>query len=207
MGKRRVVSANYLIILVTAVCLSILGLDRLADVPMVRFTANQLLAGTLLLATFGLLAGIFNLLYIHAQRIWRGRPEWSMSLVLIGVALAVFSVGMVETSGAFGPLMQWVFHNILTPVPAALFALLAFFLAAAAYRFLRIGRHGSSWMLAGALLMMLTQMPLLRGLLPDAAYATMHWLIDKPVMAAMRGVLLGMSLAMLMVGVHLVFKE
>ncbi|MCB0086575.1 MAG: hypothetical protein KDE54_01575, partial [Caldilineaceae bacterium] len=110
MGKRRVVSANYLIILVTAVCLSILGLDRLADVPMVRFTANQLLAGTLLLATFGLLAGIFNLLYIHAQRIWRGRPEWSMSLVLIGVALAVFSVGMVETSGAFGPLMQWVFH-------------------------------------------------------------------------------------------------
>ena len=207
MGKRRVVSANYLIILVTAVCLSILGLDRLADVPMVRFTANQLLAGTLLLATFGLLAGIFNLLYIHAQRIWRGRPEWSMSLVLIGVALAVFSVGMVETSGAFGPLMQWVFHNILTPVPAALFALLAFFLAAAAYRFLRIVRHGSSWMLAGALLMMLTQMPLLRGMLPDAAYASIYWLIEKPVMAAMRGVLLGTSLAMLMVGAHLVFKE
>ncbi|MCB0085321.1 MAG: hypothetical protein KDE47_30485 [Caldilineaceae bacterium] len=207
MGKRRVVSAKYLVILATVVCLSILGLDRLADVPTVRFAANQLLAWTLLLAAFGLLAGIFNLLYIHAQRIWRGRPEWSMSLVLIGVALAVFSVGMVESSGAFGPLMQWVFHNILTPVPAALFALLAFFLAAAAYRFLRIGRHGSSWMLAGALLMMLTQMPLLRGLLPDAAYATMHWLIDKPVMAAMRGVLLGMSLAMLMVGVHLVFKE
>ena len=168
-----------------------------------RYFAN----GRLPVPAFGLLAGIFNLLYIHAQRIWRGRPEWSMSLVLIGVALAVFSVGMVESSGAFGPLMQWVFHNILTPVPAALFALLAFFLAAAAYRFLRIGRHGSSWMLAGALLMMLTQMPLLRGLLPDAAYATMHWLIDKPVMAAMRGVLLGMSLAMLMVGVHLVFKE
>ncbi|MEZ4656089.1 MAG: hypothetical protein R2911_00790 [Caldilineaceae bacterium] len=206
MDKRRRVLADYFIILVTAICLGILGLDRLANISPVRFIANQLFAWTLLLAAFGRLAGIFNRLWIHGQRIWRGQPDWALSLVLIAVALAVFSVGMVESSGAFGPLMQWVFSNVLTPVHASLFALLAFFLAAAAYRYLRIGRHGSSWMLFGALLMMLAQMPIMYGLLPADAYAAIHWLIEQPVMAAMRGALLGTSLATLLVGLHLVFR-
>ncbi|MEZ4710031.1 MAG: hypothetical protein R3A44_22685 [Caldilineaceae bacterium] len=206
MDKRRAALADYFIILVVAFCLGILGLDRLANIPPVRLIANQLYTWTLLLAAFGLLAGIFNLLWIHGQRIGRGQADWPMSLVLIAVALAVFSVGMVESSGAFGPLMQWVFTNVLTPVQSALFALLAFFLAAAAYRYLRIGRHGSSWMLFGALLMMLAQMPLMGGLLPVDAYSAIHWLIDQPVMAALRGALLGSSLATLLVGLHLVVK-
>lgn len=206
MSRRRSAFAGYLIILVTVVCLVILGVDRLQNIPTMRFVANQLFGWTLLLSAFGLLAGIFNLFWVHLVRIANGHDDWAMSLILIAVLLGVFSIGMVEANGAFGPLMQWTFSYILAPVQSSLFALLAFFLAVAGYRYLRIGRNGSSWMLAGALLMLLVQMPLTAELLSDSVFAATYWLLQAPITAAMRGVLLGSTLAALVVGIYLLFK-
>ncbi|MDQ3249115.1 MAG: hypothetical protein M3Q45_07880, partial [Chloroflexota bacterium] len=85
---------------------------------------------------------------------------------------------------------------------AMLFALTAFFMAAAAYRVLRVGRTGGAWMLTGVLLMLVAQMPVASNLLPPAWAALAGWTLTYPVMATLRGALLGSALALLIAGVR-----
>ena len=72
-------------------------------------------------------------------------------------------------------------------------------MAGAAYRFLRIGRPGGVWMLAGAAIVLLAQIPVANALLPSGFSVLAGWVVDVPGMAALRGVLLGSSFALLMV--------
>lgn len=91
----------------------------------------------------------------------------------------------------------------MAPGQATLYALTGIFLLSAAYHFLRIDRPGGLWILAGALLMLSVQTPFLYRLLPDALVDLVDWLLSWPVMAAMRGVLLGGALAVLFISLRL----
>ena len=100
-----------------------------------------------------------------------------------------------------------MFDAIIAPGQASLFALLVFFMAAAAFRHLRLDRPGGAWMLAGALLVLLAQWPLLAQWLPPAFAGVTFWLLDGPVMAALRGLLLGSGIALLVIGLRLLLGK
>lgn len=184
----------------------IIGVDRIAT------QANQpsflqpltitLYEWTILLSAFGLLAGALNVVLVHLQRIQEGRADWLLSLVLLVVLTMVFTAGLLDKEGTASPLLEWVYEHLIYPVQSTLFALLAFFLAAAAYRYLRIGRVGGGWMLAGALSMFLIQMPLSQSVLSVPVRNLLTWLLEWPVMAAMRGVLLGAALSLMIVTIR-----
>jgi hypothetical protein len=82
---------------------------------------------------------------------------------------------------------------------------LAFFMAAAAYHYLRIGRPGGAWMLAGVLVIFLAQMPASVSILGPDFGSIVNWLLIEPVTATMRGVLLGSSLGLAIVGLRFLF--
>jgi hypothetical protein len=155
-----------------------------------------------LLAGFALLLGVANVFLVHLRRIYTGQPGWTASMGLLVALFAVFVAGLVDPRGAASPLVEWLFDSIIAPGQATLFALLAFFMAAAAYRYLRIGRTGGAWMLAGTLLMLVAQLPVAASSLPDSFKLWMDWLLMQPVMAVMRGALLGSGLALLIVGLR-----
>jgi hypothetical protein len=154
-----------------------------------------------------LLLGIANVVWLHLRRIESGRRDWGLSLALLAVLIAVLVAGLINPMGATSPLVEWFFDYVLAPGQAALFALLVFFMAAAAYRYLRIGRQGGAWMLAGALLVILLQLPLAVPLLPPNAVAAIEWFVDAPVMAALRGVLLGGGVALLVVALRMLIGK
>jgi hypothetical protein len=168
----------------------------------------------LLLAGVALLLGVVNVIWLHARRIALGQRDWALSLVLIAVLIAVAGAGLLNPAGASSPLIEWVFDTVIAPGQAALFAMLIFFMAAAAFQYLRVGRRGGGWMLLGFLIILLVQTPLdptlwLTGGLPqtlwlpiDVAKAA-NWFLNTPVMAALRGVLLGGALALMVVGLRL----
>ena len=58
-------------------------------------------------------------------------------------------------------------------------------------------------MLVGTLIVLLAQWPLATQWLPPAYAQATFWLVDAPVMAALRGVLLGSGIALLVVGLRL----
>jgi len=157
----------------------------------------------LLLGGVALLLGIVNVLWLHMRRIALGQRDWVLSLALIAMLIAVAGAGLLSPAGATSPLLEWVFDAVIAPGQAALFALLVFFMAAAAFQYLRIGRRGGAWMLAGFLVILAAQTPFIFAWLPPESAGVADWLLNAPVMAALRGVLLGGSLALLVVGLRL----
>jgi hypothetical protein len=202
-STRRRSSANLLLTFLILVALAVLVVDRIGIAPDLTGTLSVGYQWLMLLAGVALLIGVVNVLALHLWRIQTGRRDWVLSLVVVAVLVAVFVAGVVSPAGANGPLLNWVFDALVAPSQAALFSLLVFFMAAAAFRYLRVTRPGGAWMLAGALIVLLAQWPLATQWLPPAYVQATFWLVDAPVMAALRGVLLGSGIALLVVGLRL----
>lgn len=200
---RRRSNANILLTLLILVALALLLVDRAGIAPALGSALSVGYQWLMLLAGAALLIGAVNVLALHLWRIQTGQRDWVLSLILVAVLVAVFVAGVVNPGGAGGPLLSWVFDALVAPSQAALFSLLVFFMAAAAFRYLRVSRQGGAWMLAGAVIVLLAQWPLATQWLPPAYALATFWLVDAPVMAALRGVLLGSGIALLIVGLRL----
>ncbi len=161
----------------------------------------------LLLGGFAIILGIANAVRFHLVRVQRGQREWLFSLLLLVVFALVVGAGITSPEGTTGLLSEWVFDAVLAPGQATLFALTGVFLISAAYHFLRVDRPGGIWILAGALLMFLVQTPFLYQIVPQSLVDLVDWLLSWPVMAAMRGVLLGGALAVLFISLRLIVNS
>lgn len=189
------------ILLVTALVFVTAG--RLRGIPTLAALATTGYEWILLLAASAFFLGVINVLWLHVRRIALGQRDWGLSLILVAVLLAVAAGGVLNPAGPDSPLLGWIFAGIIAPGQAALFAMLIFFMGAAAFQYLRIGRPGGVWMLAGALLILVVQLPLASAWLPPWLDALAQWWLDVPGMAALRGLLLGSGLAMLVVGLRM----
>lgn len=187
---------------ITFFCFILIALDRSGVVPLLHGLVTTLYAWLLLLASFALLLGIGHLLFIHLRRIQYGRPDWTYSLFLVIACSAVFVAGLLQPSGVNSPTVEWIFDTLIAPGQATLYALIFFFMAAAAYHYLRVTHPAGRWMLAGALLVLVAQMPASANLLPNAYGVWVAWLVQVPVMATVRGAILGSTLALLFFGLR-----
>ena len=169
--------------------------------------ATTLYGWALLLGGFAIILGIANAVRFHLVRVQRGQKEWLLSLLLLIVFALVVGAGLSSPEGTTGLLSEWVFDAVLAPGQATLFALSGVFLLSAAYHFLRVDRPGGIWILAGALLMLLVQTPFLYQIVPRSLVDLVDWLLSFPVMAAMRGVLLGGALAVLFISLRLIVNS
>lgn len=199
--------ANYSIIFIFLLSFILIGVDRTGQFQELRPLTTTIYKWVLLLSAFALLLGVLNIAQVHLQSIKNGQTEWRYSLVLLISLGAVLIIGLMDTGGTSHPLVDWIFNNIIAPLQAALFAITAFFLAAAAYRFLRIGRTGSMWILIGALLMLVLQMPISHTLLTATSESFVHWLLNVPIMAALRGVIIGSSISLLVVATRFILDR
>jgi hypothetical protein len=198
------VVANYGTLLLVASCFILIGLDRAGVVPAVHGIVVILYEWLLLLASFALLVGIAHLLITHLRRIQQGQREWTYSLVLVTACSAVLVAGLIQPAGVTSPTVEWIFTALIAPGQATLYALIFFFMAAAAYHYLRVTQPAGRWMLAGALLVLIAQMPVSRTVLPTLYDEWVGWLLQVPVMATVRGAILGSTLALLLFGLRFI---
>lgn len=205
MQQRASTRTNRLFILLFLIALIFVGVTRLDGVPMAILLREIGFEWIIILAGIALLLGVVNVIWLHIRRILVGERDWMLSLALLAVLTAVVGTGLLNPAGMVSPLLEWIFDALIAPGQAALYAMLVFFMAAAAFQYLRVGRRGGTWMVLGFLIVLLVQTPFdaaALGLsetmdrLADAA----RWFLDAPVMAALRGVLLGSALALLVTG-------
>lgn len=205
MQQRASTRTNWLFILLFLIALIFVGVTRLDGVPMAILLREIGFEWIIILAGIALLLGVVNVIWLHIRRILVGERDWMLSLALLAVLTAVVGTGLLNPAGMVSPLLEWIFDALIAPGQAALYAMLVFFMAAAAFQYLRVGRRGGTWMVLGFLIVLLVQTPFdaaALGLsetmdrLADAA----RWFLDAPVMAALRGVLLGSALALLVTG-------
>lgn len=181
------------------------------DIPLLDQMGIFFIDTAVILAAFALFLGLINIFRVHLAKI-REKPSRSLySFVLLLAMFAVLIPGLLlvrgdgaaeprQILGPSDPIVQWLFENVQAPIQASLSALLVFFLVIAAYRLLRLRSAESAVMLLVVLLILVGQVA--TGLVP-VLVDIKEWMLDVPVMAGVRGILLGVALGAVLTGIRL----
>ncbi len=170
----------------------------------------------IILAGFALLLGIVNVLQNNMKKIARREAGWPFSVVLLiglfttgtfGIYGAVSHQGIGSLPGGAPTPFKWVSDWMFQPLQSTIFALLAFFMASAAFRAFRARNTEATILLIAAGLVMMGRVPMLEmfalpfpSLQPAAASAdqflgkTTEWIMDTPNGAAQSGIIIGAAL-------------
>jgi hypothetical protein len=173
------------------------------QIPLLDAIATYFVDVAVIIAAFALFLGVLNVLRVHARKIREGSGRL-YSFVLLLSMLLVLTVGLLslpdQPAGPRQPVVQWIFENIQVPIQASFSALLVFFIVLAAYRLLSFRSLESAMMLVVALLVLIGQVSVgLIPLLPEIK----DWILDVPVVAGVRGILLGVALGAVLTGIRL----
>jgi hypothetical protein len=124
------------------------------------------------------------------------------------VTLAAGQVATVQGDppllwGKDGRVFVWIYDHVFAPCNSTMFALLAFFVASAAFRAFRARNVEAALLLGTAILMMLGRAPIGRALsdsLPDVA----QWLLDVPSNGGRRAIMMGAAIGAIATGLRVI---
>jgi hypothetical protein len=147
---------------------------------------------------FALLLGVVNVVSVHLRQIQAKKPYSIYSIVLLVslVVTLIFGLGGPTSSGS-----QFIFDYVLQPLESTLFALLAIFIATAAFRAFRVRDLETFFFVLFAVIVLLGQVPV--GLfLWSELPVIKDWILDVPTLAGARGILLGVALGTIATGLR-----
>jgi hypothetical protein len=167
-------------------------------VPALRPVYERVYDYIQIVSAFSIILGVVSVLHRHGSRLrrqssgLRRHKDWIYSLAtivaMVSMILAGFIGGRDRTS-----LFQNLFNAILLPVQSTMLALLAFYLASAAFRACRARSLDAIVLLSAAVVVMV-------GRLDDGTTfkipALADWILTGPNLAAKRAILLGVGLGM-----------
>jgi hypothetical protein len=140
-----------------------------------------------------LVLGVGSFVMYHTEKLRRRRPGWFYSIVALVAAAVSTVVGLAWGVKQTSPLQNYIFTPLLVPLNSSMFAILAFYMASAAYRAFRARTRESALLLIAAFIVMLGMVPIgaaIWGKLPDLA----EWILSVPNMAAKRAITFGVAL-------------
>jgi len=173
-------------------------LDFFFDEPRINALGRFFVESTVIVAGFALLLGIVNVLVVHIRRIIQREDGWLYSIALVATAVIVLVAGIPGPDSA---VVGWIFDHVQFPLQAATFSLLAFFVATAAYRGLRLRSLESVAFVLAAVLVLLGQVPASRYL-TDLIPAAKDWILNVPSTAGVRGIIIGVALGTVATGIR-----
>ncbi len=200
--------------LVTVVAIAV-GLFVLADVFVSQWASDLfglasaingiaylLVSWAAIIAAFALFLGFFNVVTVHVHKIQAQKPEAIYSAVLLVALLITVIVGVLSGPDSTGS--RFIFSYILQPLEATFFALLALFLASAAFRAFRIRNLETFFLVLFAVIVLLGQVPL--GVYLWSEFPVIkEWILNVPTLAGVRGILLGVALGTIATGLRVLF--
>lgn len=156
---------------------------------------------TIIIGIFTMAVGIGSLINLHYDRISKRKERWPYSVVTL-VALAFMTIlGLLSPNALQEPksLFMTLYFYVLSPIQATMFALLAFFIASAAYRAFRAKTLLATLLMISAVIVMLGRVPIgdmLVGWLPEGMRFSdiARFILDYPNTAAKRAIYIGVGL-------------
>ena len=198
------------VIAVSAGLLTLLSL--VLDSELLNALRGLFVEWTVIILAFALLLGAANVLRVHARRI-HDRKGTFYSVVLILAFLAVFVPGIMPAGagpdylasylGPTGTVVDFSFRYIQRPLQVTFYSLLAFLAATAIWRTFRNRSVASLVMFLACVLVLLGSLRLNVGEWWQLVTETKDWIMNVPVLAGARGILLGIALGALVAGARL----
>ena len=157
---------------------------------------------------FALILGVTSLFQLHAAKIRRQEAGWGYSLVLyagvVGTVLVGLWNGGKETIAGAMTSFGWVYSYTLVPLQGTMFAILAFFIASAAYRSFRARSREAAVLLVAAMIVMMGRVPLGEYILPISGDLS-AWILNVLNAAVRRAILIGVSLGAVALSFKIIF--
>ncbi len=150
---------------------------------------------------FAIILGIIGLAHMHIARLTRREANWPYSVALLGGLFGMIALGF-GGSGQGTPFVR-AYFAVLNPIQATMFAMLAFYIASAAYRAFRARTALATILLVSAVLVMLGRVPLGELIWPHFRLGSLgvpsvteisDWLLNVPNLAAKRAIYIGLGL-------------
>ncbi len=164
-----------------------------------------------IIGAFAFILGLGSIIRHHIDKIRRKKEHWPYSWVTLIAIVMTAIIGLGGGMEGKGPLpvsfpivtsagarvisysIQTIYENIMAPLGATMFALLAFFMASAAYRAFRARTMEATLLLVAAFIVMVGVVPLGHFISPRLPYLA-QWIMDVPNTASKRGILFGVGL-------------
>lgn len=184
-------------------------------VPALRNVAQGAQNWYLVVVAFAIVLGYVSVFRVNYLKVRFRRPDWPYALVLIISLVGMAVIGLVGLSferqdgtvvvrlgqgiGA-GTAFDWLFNYMMFPMGGTMFALLAFFVASAAYRAFRARTLEATLLLLAAFVVMLGQVPIGTFWVPSwwPYWLAPDWLKDRIMetvnTAGQRAILIGAAL-------------
>jgi PEGA domain-containing protein len=123
----------------------------------------------------------------------RGYTDYRASIQLAAGQVVTVRAQLRMVWGVQGRVYTWLYDHLFAPCNATMFALLAFFIASAAFRAFRARNLESALLLGSAILIMIGLVPLGRALSPYFP-AVAEWIVQIPNNAGRRAIMIGAAL-------------
>jgi len=182
-----------------------------------------------IVAGFTMLLGLDSLTRYHLVRIRDKMSGWGFSIVLLfglflTLGLGFYTWAKYQSPFTLGSPFMYLYTYVIIPLQATMFALLAFFIASAAYRAFRARTSEATLLLIAAVLIMLGRVPLggwlekqvidlldfipgvhLTALKSLSIFALINdWIMDIPQTAAKRGIYIGIVLGGIAMSIRII---
>ena len=198
-------------LLITAVIGLFMLLSFFVPHHVVSVPADFLQQCAVIVVAFGYVLGGANALSVNLASIARRQPDWPYKLVLVATLLFTVLIGLKEGRHwqDSTTISMFLYNQVYSSMQATMFALLAFFIASAAFRAFRVRTVEAGLLAAAALIVMLGRVPIgdqLTAWLPEPVRlgAVQDWIMNVPQNAAKRAVLMGAALGVMATGLRVI---
>lgn len=222
---RRRFSLFAVFLIAIAIASALITLLGLAPLPGLSNATNNIFSqlSTLLIqlvtvtGALAVVIGIFNLLAVHWHKLTGPMPRGLYSLITLFAAIAVVALHIADRAGLLkslepgyvpgeSPVVSLtVMDAVQVAIESALAGLMTFFLVYAAYRMLRRRLNGWNALFLVALVIVLVGYIPLANL--DVLGGARDWMLQVPVSAGTRGILIGVALGTVVTGVRLLLGQ
>lgn len=166
--------------------------------PDLRSVVSEIQRWAVVAVAFTVALGVINLTRIHVKRITdKTKGQWYHSAWLLVIMYVTLVIGLAGTVKA--PAFMWIFNNLYYPADATIYAMVAFFIARASYRALRIRNLDSAILLIAAFVVLIRNTPILVYFWNGFVYLD-NWVENVLSASASRGITITIALGLILLG-------
>lgn len=157
---------------------------------------------TIIVIAFAYILGVANVARVNIDYIQRRGKDTPYKIVLLICLAFMMTVGIIWGIGEES-VFNWFFINVYVPMQSMMFALLAFYIASAAFRAFRIRSVQAALLAITAVIVMIGRVPIGEAIWKDFSNFA-EWIMNVPQLAGKRAILIGAALGAISTGLKVI---
>jgi hypothetical protein len=184
----------------------------------IKRVADELEQWGVVTLSFSIVLGVLNLIKINLKAVMERKKDWGYKLLLLVSMFTMMIAGGIKwyreetlaqsgdgsTTAIKNTLFDFMFDHVYFPLSATIFALLAFYVASAAFRAFRAKNIHATLLLVAAVIVMVGRVPV-GGAIWSGFPWLQEWLMTWPNTAGQRAIQIGAAIGMIATGLRVIF--